>query len=76
MRDVARQADAPGAMDDDQAFAAGPDGTPPAASVHVPRAHLTAVLDKAESVPLVLVSADGSHSLSKRMVAPEAVIWR
>ena len=26
--------------------------------------------------PLSLARADGSHSLSKRMVAPEAVIWR
>jgi hypothetical protein len=26
--------------------------------------------------PPFFVSADGSHSLSKRIVAPEAVIWR
>jgi LuxR family maltose regulon positive regulatory protein len=65
----------------DDLFAARHFGTPEAPSDHVPRAHLTAVLDRAAYVPLVLVSAPagtGKSTLVSEWVRerpPGRVCW-
>jgi LuxR family maltose regulon positive regulatory protein len=65
----------------DAVFAARHFGTPTAPSDHVPRSHLTAVLDKAAYVPLVLVSAPAGTGKTTlvaewvRATPPGRVCW-
>jgi LuxR family maltose regulon positive regulatory protein len=81
VRDRPPQAESEPGTTGDGVFAARRFGTPTAPSDHVPRPHLTAVLDKAAYVPLVLVSAPAGTGKTTlvadwvRATPPGRVCW-